>query len=165
MLPYVRDSRVDVSCANCLPIRPVSVSDPSCGLRAQLLVAVVMIHYCRAGISGAQIRLPTDLSTLPVDLHSHYVGRPPRGRFSHLAMFRIGAMLFIPSYLSVILYRVFASASDDGNLILMSGVFVFPLLYIIRMLTVIRSLGPEHVRYVVIFTAPASSFASVPFEI
>ncbi|KAI0760328.1 major facilitator superfamily MFS-1 [Fomes fomentarius] len=46
---------------------------------------------------------------------------PPRGRFSHLSMFRIGTMLFIPSYLTVILYRVFASPSDDGNLILMAA--------------------------------------------
>lgn len=46
---------------------------------------------------------------------------PPRGRFSHLAMFRVGSLLFIPSYLSVVLYRVFASASDDGNFILMTA--------------------------------------------
>ena len=36
-------------------------------------------------------------------------------------MFRIGALLFIPSYLSVILYRVFARPSDDGSLVLMAG--------------------------------------------
>ncbi|KAI0918614.1 hypothetical protein AcW1_009544 [Taiwanofungus camphoratus] len=46
---------------------------------------------------------------------------PPRGRFSHLAMFRIGSLLFIPSYLSVILYRVFASADNDGNPVLMAA--------------------------------------------
>ncbi|KZT69917.1 major facilitator superfamily MFS-1 [Daedalea quercina L-15889] len=46
---------------------------------------------------------------------------PPRGRFSHLAMFRIGSLLFIPAYLSVILYRVFASPNDDGNPILMAA--------------------------------------------
>ncbi|KXN89340.1 Protein ZINC INDUCED FACILITATOR 1 [Leucoagaricus sp. SymC.cos] len=46
---------------------------------------------------------------------------PPRGRFSHLAMFRVGSVLFIPSYLSVILYRVFASPSNDGNFILMTA--------------------------------------------
>ena len=47
--------------------------------------------------------------------------RPPRGRFSHLAMFRIGSLLYIPAYLSVILYRVFASENDEGNLVLMGG--------------------------------------------
>ncbi|RPD75611.1 major facilitator superfamily MFS-1 [Lentinus tigrinus ALCF2SS1-7] len=46
---------------------------------------------------------------------------PPRGRFSHLSMFRLGSLLFIASYLTVILYRVFASEKDDGNLVLMSA--------------------------------------------
>ncbi|KAG6861319.1 hypothetical protein C0995_001638 [Termitomyces sp. Mi166 len=45
---------------------------------------------------------------------------PPRGRFSHLAMYRIGSLLFIPAYLSVILYRAFASAEDDGNFLVMT---------------------------------------------
>ena len=36
-------------------------------------------------------------------------------------MFRIGSLLFIPAYLTVILYRPFASPDDDGNLILMAG--------------------------------------------
>ncbi|KZV97199.1 major facilitator superfamily MFS-1 [Exidia glandulosa HHB12029] len=40
---------------------------------------------------------------------------PPRGRFSHLNMFRIGSALYIPSYLSVILYRVLASKSEEGG--------------------------------------------------
>ncbi|KAF9653498.1 major facilitator superfamily MFS-1 [Thelephora ganbajun] len=46
---------------------------------------------------------------------------PPRGRFSHLAMFRIGSALFVPSYLTVALYRPFASANDDGSAILMAA--------------------------------------------
>ncbi|KAJ8487527.1 hypothetical protein ONZ45_g14294 [Pleurotus djamor] len=49
---------------------------------------------------------------------------PPRGRFSHLAMFRIGSILFIPSYLTVILYRPFASATDDGSFIVMAGLAI-----------------------------------------
>ncbi|KZP15768.1 major facilitator superfamily MFS-1 [Athelia psychrophila] len=49
---------------------------------------------------------------------------PPRGRFSHLAMFRIGSLLFIPAYLTVILYRVFASETDDGNFILMTALAI-----------------------------------------
>ncbi|KAF8155795.1 hypothetical protein B0H34DRAFT_509817 [Crassisporium funariophilum] len=45
---------------------------------------------------------------------------PPRGRFSHLAMFRLGTIMFIPAYLTVILYRPFANVnSDDSNLFLM----------------------------------------------
>ncbi|KAJ3781028.1 hypothetical protein GGU10DRAFT_379962 [Lentinula aff. detonsa] len=47
---------------------------------------------------------------------------PPRGRFSHLTMFRLGTLFFIPSYLSVVLYRVpFASEGEDGNLPLMTA--------------------------------------------
>ncbi|KIK56864.1 hypothetical protein GYMLUDRAFT_46768 [Collybiopsis luxurians FD-317 M1] len=47
---------------------------------------------------------------------------PPRGRFSHMTMFRLGSLFFIPSYLSVILYRVpFASEEEDGNLPLMAA--------------------------------------------
>jgi hypothetical protein len=39
-------------------------------------------------------------------------------------MFRIGSALFIPAYLVVTLLRPFASAEDDGNLALMSGMFL-----------------------------------------
>ncbi|KAI0701351.1 hypothetical protein BC835DRAFT_1411497 [Cytidiella melzeri] len=49
---------------------------------------------------------------------------PPRGRFSHLAMFRIGSLLYIPAYLSVVLYRVFASDNDDGSLVLMCALAI-----------------------------------------
>jgi len=44
---------------------------------------------------------------------------PPRGRFSHLAMFRLGTLLFIPGYVTVILYRVLAGPETGGGLILM----------------------------------------------
>lgn len=45
---------------------------------------------------------------------------PPRGRFSHLQMFRIGSMLFIPAYLTLPLLRVFASADKDGGFVVMT---------------------------------------------
>jgi hypothetical protein len=35
-------------------------------------------------------------------------------------MFRIGSALFIPSYLTVTLYRHLASAEDEGNPLIMS---------------------------------------------
>jgi hypothetical protein len=35
-------------------------------------------------------------------------------------MFRIGSALFIPSYLTVTLYRAFASPNDEGNVVVMS---------------------------------------------
>ncbi|KAF9225966.1 hypothetical protein BS17DRAFT_777966 [Gyrodon lividus] len=49
---------------------------------------------------------------------------PPRGRFSHMAMFRLGSFLFIPAYVTVIMYRVFASPTDDGNFFLMSALAI-----------------------------------------
>ncbi|KAK7041431.1 hypothetical protein VNI00_009297 [Paramarasmius palmivorus] len=50
---------------------------------------------------------------------------PPRGRFSHLTMFRLGSLLFIPSYLTVVLYRVpFASEEEDGNFMLMTALAI-----------------------------------------
>jgi len=39
-------------------------------------------------------------------------------------MFRMGSFLFIPAYLTVVLYRVFASATDSGNIFLMSALSV-----------------------------------------
>jgi hypothetical protein len=36
-------------------------------------------------------------------------------------MFRIGSALFIPSYLTVTLYRPLASANSDGSTVLMAG--------------------------------------------
>ncbi|KAF8800610.1 major facilitator superfamily MFS-1 [Phlegmacium glaucopus] len=45
---------------------------------------------------------------------------PPRGRFSHLAMFRLGTLMYIPAYLTVVLYQPLARADKDkSNPILM----------------------------------------------
>jgi len=50
---------------------------------------------------------------------------PPRGRFSHLAMFRLGTVLYIPAYLTVVLYRPLASLNkDDSNPLLMFALAV-----------------------------------------
>ncbi|KIY70232.1 hypothetical protein CYLTODRAFT_392381 [Cylindrobasidium torrendii FP15055 ss-10] len=50
---------------------------------------------------------------------------PPRGPLSHLAMLRLGSLLFIPAYLTVTLYRSpFASEGGDGNLVLMAALAV-----------------------------------------
>jgi len=50
---------------------------------------------------------------------------PPRGRFSHLAMFRIGTFMFIPAYLSVILYRPLHNVQpDDSNIVLMAALSI-----------------------------------------
>ncbi|KAG1753532.1 major facilitator superfamily domain-containing protein [Suillus paluster] len=54
-------------------------------------------------------------------VYQFYLYPPPRGRFSHLAMFRLGSLLFIPAYLTVTMYRGFASSNDEGSFILMAG--------------------------------------------
>ncbi|KAH9050884.1 major facilitator superfamily MFS-1 [Lactarius deliciosus] len=48
-----------------------------------------------------------------------YLYPPPRGRFSHLAMFRLGTLLFIPGYTTVTLYRVLADPQSGASLLLM----------------------------------------------
>lgn len=50
--------------------------------------------------------------------------RPPRGRFSHLSMFRVGALLFIPAYLSVAIYRPFTNTNGDGNVFVMACTYL-----------------------------------------
>jgi len=49
---------------------------------------------------------------------------PPRGRFSHLAMFRIGSALFIPAYLTVILYRAFAGGGEGNSTFVMTALAI-----------------------------------------
>ncbi|KAF8270431.1 hypothetical protein EI94DRAFT_1658702 [Lactarius quietus] len=44
---------------------------------------------------------------------------PPRGRFSHLAMFRLGTLLFIPGYITVTFYRVLVGPQSGASLLLM----------------------------------------------
>ncbi|KAH9046803.1 hypothetical protein EDB84DRAFT_603580 [Lactarius hengduanensis] len=44
---------------------------------------------------------------------------PPRGRFSHLAMFCSGTLLFILGYTTVTLYRVFAGPQSGASPLLM----------------------------------------------
>jgi len=49
---------------------------------------------------------------------------PPRGPLSHLAIFRLGTLLFIPAYISVTLYRIFASPTGDSNFVLMTALSI-----------------------------------------
>lgn len=61
-------------------------------------------------------------------------------------MFRLGSLLFIPAYITVTLYRTFASAEDDGNFMLMTGEFGVGLAKKFRTTDVPFSLGRQHVR-------------------
>ncbi|KAL7416337.1 hypothetical protein BDY24DRAFT_230900 [Mrakia frigida] len=49
---------------------------------------------------------------------------PPVGRFSHIAMFRLGVFLFVPAYLSTPLLRAFASSKEDGSPFLMTALVI-----------------------------------------
>ncbi|KAF7325895.1 Major facilitator superfamily MFS-1 [Mycena kentingensis (nom. inval.)] len=49
---------------------------------------------------------------------------PPRGPYSHLTMFRLGSLLFIPSYLVVTLFRPLAHVGAEVKSILMLGLGV-----------------------------------------
>ncbi|KAJ4464939.1 hypothetical protein J3R30DRAFT_3317651 [Lentinula aciculospora] len=54
-----------------------------------------------------------------------YLYPPPRGRLSHLTMYRIGTCLFIPAYLTVILYRTpFAHPESFKKLALMTALAI-----------------------------------------
>ncbi|CAE6422942.1 unnamed protein product, partial [Rhizoctonia solani] len=57
---------------------------------------------------------------------------PPLGRFSHLAMFRIGNALYIPAYLTVVLYRHLATPVNGGSL---------PIMILLSISTAIRYCG------------------------
>ncbi|CAE6517078.1 unnamed protein product [Rhizoctonia solani] len=48
---------------------------------------------------------------------------PPLGRFSHLTMFRIGALLLMFSYISVVLVRPFAKSGANGEMIMAALTF------------------------------------------
>ncbi|KAL5641261.1 hypothetical protein ACGC1H_001670 [Rhizoctonia solani] len=84
-----------------------------------------LVSYYRAGGLGldpghfAQIIALMCLAQIVFQFYLYPIFRPPLGRFSHLAMFRIGNALFIPAYLSVVLYRHFASADSGGSLLIM----------------------------------------------
>ncbi|KAI0282767.1 hypothetical protein BGY98DRAFT_1088003 [Russula aff. rugulosa BPL654] len=71
------------------------------------------------GLSAGDFSKLTALMCLAQIAFQFYLYPPPRGRFSHLAMFRLGTFLFIPGYITITLYRVFASADSGGTLLLM----------------------------------------------
>ncbi|KAJ3806902.1 major facilitator superfamily domain-containing protein [Lentinula aff. lateritia] len=46
-------------------------------------------------------------------IYQFHLYPPPRGRLSHLTMYRLGTILFIPAYLTVVLYRTPFGYPDD----------------------------------------------------
>lgn len=92
----------------------------------QIFMSYLVTDYAAGGLNlnaghFAQLIALMCLAQIAYQFYLYPNLGPPRGRFSHLAMFRVGSILFIPSYLSVILYRIFASESNDGNFILMTA--------------------------------------------
>ena len=104
-------SCIDVPRSNCLPVLSLSVSNVPFGHNHVLMTLCdddqkywVSCHW-----------------KMWIICWPRRTFSPPRGRFSHLAMFRLGSLLFIPAYLTVVMYRVFASSNEAGNFLLMTG--------------------------------------------
>ena len=109
---FDKHSCVDVPCSNRLPILSISVGYVYC--RPNLLLMILGLDNQEYWVSSLRQALMSW-----IDWNIFY--SPPRGRFSHLAMFRLGSLLFIPAYLTVVMYRVFANSTEDGNFFLMAG--------------------------------------------
>ncbi|EJD01298.1 major facilitator superfamily MFS-1 [Fomitiporia mediterranea MF3/22] len=92
----------------------------------QVFLSYLVSKYPAGGLNlnaghFAQLIALMSLASIAYQFYLYPNMGPPRGRFSHLAMFRIGSLLYIPAYLTVILYRPLASAEDDGNFFLMAA--------------------------------------------
>jgi hypothetical protein len=95
----------------------------------QVFMSYLVTHYEAGGLNldpghFAQLIALMCLAQIFYQFYLYPNIGPPRGRYSHLAMFRIGSSLFIPSYLTVILYRAFAAPDDDGNFVVMAALAV-----------------------------------------
>jgi len=95
---------------------------------AQIAFQFYLYPYVYSTARIDPLTLGRPLATLGASLIGHLIFllvsnavglRPPRGRFSHLAMFRLGTLLFIPGYVTVTLYRLLASPESGGSLIVM----------------------------------------------
>ncbi|KAL5530280.1 hypothetical protein ACEPAF_6537 [Sanghuangporus sanghuang] len=92
----------------------------------QVFLSYLVSKYSSGGLNlnaghFAQLIALMSLASIAYQFYLYPNMGPPRGRFSHLAMFRIGSLLFIPAYLSVILYRPLASVETGGNVFLMAA--------------------------------------------
>jgi hypothetical protein len=107
-------SCVDVPRANCVPILSLPVRLFLFNCRISLALTFLTWEILSGTLGGSSPGRFIQLQTSDRARSS-----PPRGRFSHLAMFRLGTFLFIPGYITITLYRVFASADSGGTLLLM----------------------------------------------
>jgi len=92
----------------------------------QIFLSYLVSKYSSGGLNlnagnFAQLIALMSLASIAYQFYLYPNMGPPRGRFSHLSMFRVGSLLFIPAYLSVILYHPLASENDSGSVILMAA--------------------------------------------
>ncbi|KAI6044041.1 hypothetical protein EDC04DRAFT_2646847, partial [Pisolithus marmoratus] len=92
----------------------------------QVFLSYLVTDYQSGGLNlnPADFSQLIALMCLAQIVYQFYLYPPPRGRFSHLSMFRLGSLLFIPAYLTVTIYRVLASPSAESNFVLLSGIAV-----------------------------------------
>ncbi|KZP05225.1 major facilitator superfamily MFS-1, partial [Athelia psychrophila] len=92
----------------------------------QLFLSYLVSDYnnCGLNLNAGHFAQLVALMCFAQIIFQFYLYPPPRGSLSHLAMFRIGSLLFIPAYLTVTLYRPFASEEDDGNVFLMTALAI-----------------------------------------
>lgn len=97
---------------------------PPPAARSQLFLSILNSDYAIGGLGLS----PSHFSTLIALMcgfqivYQFYLYPklgPPLGPLSHIQMFRLGAFLYIPAYLTTPLLRAFASAGDDGSPFLM----------------------------------------------
>ncbi|EJD41419.1 hypothetical protein AURDEDRAFT_90322 [Auricularia subglabra TFB-10046 SS5] len=70
---------------------------------------------------------------------------PPRGSCSHLSMFRLGSLLFVPSYLTVVLYRGWSESLVMSGLILSTAVRYCATTFAFTSITILLNyLTPPH---------------------
>ena len=129
--------------ADRIPVLPISV----CLFFVLSTSRFSLYHTRNIGSVPDTYLCPTTLTAIPAS-------SPPRGRFSHLAMFRLGSLLFIPAYASVTLYHAVAGPKEDGNFILMTRAFQKETLALAKLLTsrfALPSVSNQHVNTPILF--------------
>ncbi|KAJ3979897.1 hypothetical protein F5890DRAFT_817058 [Lentinula detonsa] len=96
----------------------------------QVFMSYLVSDYNAGGLSlsagdFAQLIALMGFAQIVYQFYLYPIIGPPRGRLSHLTMYRLGTFLFIPAYLTVVLYRVpFALPEYSNKLALMSALTI-----------------------------------------
>ncbi|KAF5371092.1 hypothetical protein D9757_010815 [Collybiopsis confluens] len=74
------------------------------------------------GLSASDFAQLIALMGIAQIFYQFYLYPPPKGRLSHLTMYRLGTFLFIPAYLTVVMYRnLFAQPGGSNKIALMTA--------------------------------------------